>query len=209
MSEYYSQHSQDRFLDEHIFKGKTGGVFVEIGAFNGEAFSNTCFFERFRGWTGLCVEPLPHHFEAMKTKRNCIMLNACISDVEGEEDFLVCTGWCEMLSGLLKSYDPDHLKRIDREIQEYNCSKTIVKVPTLVLSKTLPYFHLDNIDYCSIDTEGSEMQVLRSIDFEKTQIYCFTIENNYKDNTIEKFMISKGYKKEKTLGTDELYLKVS
>ncbi len=54
---FYSQAGQDQFLFEHFFRGKRNGVFVEVGAFDGEQFSNTLFFERVMGWKGLCVEP--------------------------------------------------------------------------------------------------------------------------------------------------------
>ena len=56
---FHSQVGQDRFLLENFFRGRRNGVFVDIGAYDGETFSNSLFFERTMGWTGLCVEPLP------------------------------------------------------------------------------------------------------------------------------------------------------
>ena len=56
---FYSQVGQDRFLLENFFRGRRGGVFLDIGAYDGETLSNTLFFEKTMGWTGLCVEPLP------------------------------------------------------------------------------------------------------------------------------------------------------
>ena len=55
---HVSQAGQDRVLDR-VLGGKTGGVFVDIGAYDGRTGSNTLFFERERGWTGLLVEPVP------------------------------------------------------------------------------------------------------------------------------------------------------
>ncbi len=63
---FHSQVGQDRFLLENFFRGKRGGVFVDIGAYDGETFSNSLFFERTMGWTGLCVEPLPSAFEKLQ-----------------------------------------------------------------------------------------------------------------------------------------------
>lgn len=54
--EYYSQFGQDKFLDQKIFKGKNSGFFLEIGADDGVRYSNTYFFEKFRGWQGICIE---------------------------------------------------------------------------------------------------------------------------------------------------------
>lgn len=203
---YYSQHGQDKFIDE-FFGAKIGGVFVEIGAHNGEAFSNTCFLERERQWTGLLVEPLPHCFEQMKEKRNCQMLNACISDKEGEEDFLYMNGWTEMLSGLVNSYDPKHKMRIDKEAVEYNCQGQTIKVKTYTGKKVFEDFNLKNIDYLSVDTEGSELQILQSIDFGAVNIKCISVENNYNDDTILKYLTRFGYRRIKQLGSDDIYFK--
>lgn len=205
---FYSQHGQDQFLDEHIFRGKKNGVFVEVGAHNGEAFSNTCFLERERGWTGILFEPIPKCYQDLLTKRNCLSMNVCVSDREGEEEFLVTEGYTEMLSGIVRTYDPAHLQRINNELVEYGGSKKTIKVSSVLLDKTLVYHGLTKVDYCSIDTEGSELKILQSIDFSKVSISCFTVENNYTDNQIEAFLKSKGYTKHgKTFGTDELYIK--
>ena len=39
--------------------GHDWGIFVEAGAFDGYGGSNTYWFERFRGWTGVLIEPTP------------------------------------------------------------------------------------------------------------------------------------------------------
>ena len=54
--QFYSSAGQDRFLLDHFFRGKRGGVFVEIGT-GGEADSNTLFFERAMAWRGLRSAP--------------------------------------------------------------------------------------------------------------------------------------------------------
>lgn len=205
--EYYSQHRQDRYLDEEIFKSKENGVFVDVGAFNGEAFSNTCFFERFRDWTGLCIEPLPEYFEQMKTKRKCQLLNACVSDTEGEQEFWHLTDWCSMLSGLASSYDEAHVKRIHSELKDYGGTKSVTKVKTYLLKNILAQYNLTHIDYISIDTEGSEMQILKSIDFSKVNITCFSVEDNYNDPAFDDFLKQYGYSKINRLGTDNIYLR--
>ena len=56
---YYSQLGQDRFLNENYFKNKLTGTFVDIGAHDGNTYSNSKFFENL-GWSGLCVEPIPN-----------------------------------------------------------------------------------------------------------------------------------------------------
>lgn len=206
MTEYFSQHGQDQYLEENVFKGKRNGVFVEIGAFNGLGMSNTAFFEREREWTGILFEPIPSRHAEIVKNRQCLSMQVCVSDHEGEEEFTVMEGWTEMLSGITRTYDPAHVHRINSELSEHGGTKKTIKVASVLLDKTLAYHGMHHVDYCSIDTEGSEFQILQSIDFDKVSIYCFTVENNYSDDRVERFMKEKGYHKhEQKFGTDELY----
>lgn len=66
---------------------------------------------------------------------------------------------------------------------------------------------MNSIDLCSIDVEGGELQVLKSIDFEKTNIECFLIENNYGDKDVEYFLTNRGYELINKLEWDDVYLK--
>ena len=50
---FYSAIGIDRFVWENFFRGHRQGTFVEVGAADGENFSNTLFFERSMAWTGL------------------------------------------------------------------------------------------------------------------------------------------------------------
>lgn len=59
---YKSQEGQDKWADEHVFHGRTGGVFVDLGCYDGVTYSNTWYFERVLNWTGVCVEPNPAVF---------------------------------------------------------------------------------------------------------------------------------------------------
>jgi len=202
---YRSQLGQDRFLNETYFKDKTTGVFVDIGAHDGLFYSNSKYFEDL-GWTGLCVEPLPDIFLKLKENRKCICENYAITNEEGEDDFLVIKGYAEMLSGLVKDYDPMHLNRIDGEVNYYGGSKEVVKVNTIRLQTLLDKYNINSIDFLSIDTEGNELKVLESIDFNKTKIFAISLENNYKHTNIREFLASKNFEFVKTLDVDEVYI---
>jgi hypothetical protein len=86
--DFYSQCAQDSFLFERFFYGKRGGVFVDIGAYDGQKFSNTLFFERYLGWSGLCVEPQAAAFRKLSSRRACRCEQVCVGDFEGEDEFL-------------------------------------------------------------------------------------------------------------------------
>ena len=204
--QFYSQLGQDQFLFERFFFGKRNGIFVDIGAYDGKTFSNTLFFEQSLGWTGLCIEPLPGEFEKLQSCRTATCANTCVSDYNGISDMLDVdvTNDARMLSGLIENYDPRHVERIDR----VSIQKSVIRVPVTTLTDLLQTHNLTKVDYCSIDTEGSELKILLSLDFEQYDISLFTIGNNYKDGRILDFMAQKGYELVVEFhGYDQLYRK--
>jgi FkbM family methyltransferase len=192
---YFSQCGQDRFLDQEIFRGYRRGVFVEVGAWDGVDLSNTVFFERERGWTGLAIEPLPDRYRQLVANRTCDSLNVAISDVEGDAEFLSISGPTSMLSGLVSTYHPRHVVRIDREAAELGATKTTLRVPTRRLDSIFREKGLTRIHYLSIDVEGAEFECLRSIDFNAVYIDIIGFEDNYPETTapILDYLNARGY----------------
>jgi len=84
VDQYKSQYLQGLLLDRWIFGGVAGGTFVDIGAHDGVAYSNSFVFEKLRGWRGVCNRTNPTVFaqlaveQAMHTTLNC-----CVSDSAG------------------------------------------------------------------------------------------------------------------------------
>jgi FkbM family methyltransferase len=202
---YYSQYGQDRFLDRAIFNKKRNGYFIDIGAHDGVAYSNSFFFEKERGWRGICFEPNPNVFSKLKANRKCDVRNECVSNKTGKVSFMVVSGWAEMLSGIVENYDQRHLKRIDASVEKHGGEKAYFDVECIRLDQiNLP----TEIDYINIDVEGSELKVLEGIDFDTSLVKVLTIENNYNSAEIGEFMLNRGYKKLRVLG-DEIYVKES
>jgi FkbM family methyltransferase len=201
---FYSQVAQDRFLLENFFRGRRGGVFLDIGAYDGETLSNTAFFERSMGWTGLCVEPLPSAFAKLTARRKALCENVCVADFEGEADFLESDTASPdemMLSGMPAHFDPRHLERLEQRAT----TRVTRRVPVTKLSTLLTKHGLFDIDYCSIDTEGAELAILSDFDPDRFRIKVFTIENNWDDERIPNLMAEKGYEFFAKLEWDNVY----
>ena len=215
---YKSQYGQDKYIDK-LFEQKEGGVFLDIGAHDGEFLSNTYFLEKHRDWTGMCFEPNPRLFANLVKIRNCICIEGAASDVEGEFDFLDIEG-VEALGGLVSKYDERHLDRIDHDFEMYKGKgREVIKVSCYNVNKLLLENNIKHVDYCSIDTEGGELDIVKSIDLAKIFIAVFTIENNYQEkNKVKKFLRdlrkktvngylrSKGYKLIDSLNCDEVFI---
>lgn len=204
---YYSQLGQDKFIDEYL-NGKQNGFFIDIGAHDGKSSSNSLFFEEFRNWSGICIEPGIDEFEKLNSFRKSLNVKCCISGYDGESDFTYIRGYSNMLSGLSESYDDKHKMRINNEINSYGGEIINIKIPVFKLQTILDKNNIIDIDYCSVDTEGSEFNVIKSIDFNKTNIKIFSIENNYGDDTIKKFLEEKGYILYKKIQWDDIFIKL-
>ncbi len=189
--QFFSQAGQDHFLFENFFRGKRDGVFVDVGAYDGERCSNSMFFERFLGWRGLCVEPMAAAFSSLAARRRCICEQVCVSDFEGDARFVeIGTGTDEMmLSGLAERFDPRRIDRLRRA-----ASATIERlVPVKRLSTLLEKHSLLQVDYCSIDAQGAELSILSELDLQRFKIGVFTIESEYGDERIARLMAERGY----------------
>lgn len=205
---YYSQKGQDKLLNEVIFKGKKEGFFVEIGAHDGVSFSNSYFFERNLGWTGICVEPNPVIFDLLTANRSCVCEQICISDSHEKKSFLLCEGYMlEMYSGLLHNYDPRHLARIDTEMCVFGGGKEVILVDCCTLKSLFKKHMITRIDFLSIDIEGGEQAALESIDFSEVTIDVIVVENNFNETMIKDYLVTKDYVLRAHIGKDDIYIR--
>jgi len=179
--------------------------YVDVGANDGLIVSNTAYYDLDLGWNGICIEPHPRAFsELIKNRPNAINLNICISDEEGEVDFCTVSGYAEMLSGIEKFYHQDHKLRIDSEINTHGGNKKIERIVSKPLKQVLFENKVKKVDYLSIDTEGSELEILKSIDFDKVDIRIISTENSSKSN-IKEFLESKNFAFADIICGDEIY----
>ena len=195
---YYSQVKQDEILDKEVFKGYKRGIFVEIGAWDGVCFSNTLFFEKERNWRGINIEPLPDKYaDLVKNRPTAINLNIAVNDVEEETEFLAISGNTGMLSGIRTNYDARHLERIEKETTELKTTASTLRIQTRRIDSIFREDNVRRVHYLSIDAEGSEMNIIRSIDFDFTYIDVIGFENNYTDKTLPiiTYLEGKGYTK--------------
>lgn len=205
---YYSQYGQDFFLAK-LFKGKRKGTFVDIGAYDGVTFSNTYYLEKNLEWKGLCVEPNPTPFKKLKAARNSININCGIGTSTVPLQFLALTGAGEMLSGFTSTFDVSHYARIDAMEKVYQLTKSTILIEVTPLADLLHRVNMRTVDYCNIDVEGGEMEVLKSIDFDSITIKLISVENNLGTKDAQAFLKPLGYRKIWKIGSDEFYERYS
>lgn len=198
---------QDRWLYENVFGPKPGGTFVDVGAF-GEEGSNTYFFEKALGWTGLLIEPNTLKLDALReTRPNAKVINCAIDDQPGERPFLQICGVNEQLSGLLDNYDPRWKAMLDQQHAVHGNQQNVITVPCRRLQDIFDEHNLTHIDYMSVDTEGSEIKVLQSVDWARMDITAITVEDAHSDLIIEPILAPFGYKLVHRQWPDQFFVK--
>lgn len=203
---YVSRSGQDKFLNEHIFRNKTAGIFVDIGAYDGIFESNTYFFEKSLHWSGVCIEPLALAYEALTKNRSCACVRGAVAATSGKREFVEVYGRFPYLSGFVNTYYLSNWKIINLE-DLHKGGWRIIMVPVYTFNAICAARNIKHIDYVSISTQGSEEEIVKSIDFAAIDITAISIENPYAKTTITSDMVLNGYKLIVRLGTTEIYLK--
>lgn len=188
-----SQYCQDNFIDTFITQKKENGFFVDIGAHDGKKWSNSYFFEKVRNWNGICIEPIQEVYQELVKNRNVLCICGGVSSYDGIAEFYRVQGEPEQLSGLVSTYHPDHKNRMTFEIKRDNGGLEIQMIPVFTLNTILEKYKVFSVDYLSIDTEGSEFEIIKAIDFDRFYIQVMSIENTHHGQALRDFLKSKGF----------------
>jgi FkbM family methyltransferase len=170
----FSQANQDLSVLYFTHYAGKKGFYVEIGAGDGIKLSNTYLLEK-AGWYGIIVDPVNYSSENIKL-RKCIKDNRAVYSKSGlklpffsVENIPTAYPQAENFSGIL-----DHIGAYPKTFPN-----KIIDVETVSLNDLLEQHNAPNkIDYISIDTEGSEFEIISNFDFNKYDVEIFTIEHN-------------------------------
>lgn len=183
-----SQILQDLFV-LYFLKEKKGGFFVDFGATDGVELSNSFLLENSYNWSGIVAEPSRHFHDALRKNRSCIIDYRCVSIASGDTvAFNEVTG--SGLSSMADFAEDDWHGDDRRNSIQYNVET--VSLNELLIQHAAP----EDIDYLSIDTEGSELSILSSLDFSRFLPKIITVEHNFVDEkryAIYRLLSENGY----------------
>jgi len=185
-----------------FYNNKTDGYFIEIGASNGIVLSNTYLLEKEYNWKGICVEPIPEKFESLcKNRPNSLCYDYAVYNESNKIVVFTIANICDLLSGI-----SDH---IDCHVNKVNDNKTEITRTTITLNDLLEKSNAPTfIDYLSLDTEGSELEILKSVDFQKYTFGLIDIEHNFiepRRSQMRDLLTSNGYEYIKQNQWDDCY----
>jgi len=152
-------HGMDVKLDSIIDRDR--GFFIEAGANDGFTQSNTYWLERFRGWRGLLVEPMPEQAAEARRSRPDSTVVECALVAADHPEPTVHMRFGDLMSAVDGVQEVDWSRRglILGWRDPYE-----LDVPARTLSSLLDELSAPEIDLLSLDVEGFEAQVLRGLD---------------------------------------------
>ena len=191
---HYAQIFPDIFAS-FVVKNKFDNTFLEFGATNGRDLSNTFLLEKELGWSGVLAEPDVQWLNSLKKNRpNSKIITQCIWK-NSNEKLNFFSSSMGVLSTLEEFKYSDKKSMPDNSSKRNKSGKTIL-VETISLNDVIKkYFNGISPSYISVDTEGSEFDILNSFDFIKYKPAVFTVEHNFTNlqKKIDQLMIENNF----------------
>jgi FkbM family methyltransferase len=192
----YSERYEDVIIDG-ILGNKNRGVYLDIGAYDPHRLSNTKRFYD-RGWRGCNIEPNPTRFERfVRARPDDVNLNAGISNFAGKQVFF------EAEHEYLSTFSEERAREL-RAMGEKIRRKVEVAVITMA-DVFVEHLKGATVDFCSIDTEGMDLVILKNNDWRRfrPRVICVEVSlsrvqanGNQRAESVESFLASVGYKKQ-------------
>jgi FkbM family methyltransferase len=196
----YADYETDLEIQKYFDPGYSG-VCIDIGAGFGTERSNTYYFEK-KYWRCLCIEPNPGLYNHMRMYRRLALNIACSNyDKKGVafQIYDINDGNQEAISSLVvdKRLVESHKGMINK-VEE-------IKVEVKKLDTVLSRINLEKIDFVSIDTEGTELEVLMGFDINRWKPSLFIIENNFEESKFLDYLRDFGYKFSQRIGVNDFF----
>ena len=174
---FYSFGGIDNLIQQ-IFKSQKKGIYIDIGCGHPIKNNNTYLLNK-KGWSGINIDLDIDNIELFKIYRpKDLNICAAISDEMKETD-------------LFFYHSRSALNTIDKKTANYQKAKvtSIKKIKTTTLNNVLgeSIYNSSNIDFLSIDVEGSELSVLKNFNFHKFKPKVIVVE--YLDLSLNKLEI--------------------
>jgi len=183
-----SQFAQDLFV-AFVFGDDRDGTFIEFGGADGITHSNSLSLEK-RGWRGALIEPNPFEYPLLKRNRpNTLSYNAAIKCSDSDYAELIVVGQLSSIRGYEDRDFHADTRRNSTVRSTVRCIELDEVVRRLAPAR-------GEIDYISMDTEGTEVPILQRFGFSNGPL-TFTIETNSRaddEAAIRAILHKKGYK---------------
>lgn len=193
---YYGLNQIDKKIEDYL--NYNDGFYIELGANDGIQQSNTYYFEQYRNWKGILIEPIGQRYLECfrnRSKNNKIFCNACVS-FEYKEKFVELTYSNLMTTANNLESDLSNpiehaksgLKYIPNKENNYTFGSLASTLNSILLKSDAP----KKIDFLSLDVEGAEIEVLKGVNHKQFRFKYICIESRNKEKLSE-YLIENDY----------------
>lgn len=167
----YSQRDEQKHILNAV-SSLSNGTFLDIGAFHPEKFSNTrALFEL--GWSGVMVEPAPDLADNLRSfysdSTNIQIVEVAVGTENKTVVFFDSHG--DAIGTTVSSH-------ADLWRRDYNVPYDEIEVSMVTYDNLLALCDYDTFDFISLDIEGADLDVFKTMDLDKTQTKCVCVEWN-------------------------------
>tara|TARA_B100000963_G_scaffold200386_1_gene174527 strand:+ start:1529 stop:2233 length:705 start_codon:yes stop_codon:yes gene_type:complete len=203
---FYSQNKEDVFVLNY-FKKKNNGFYVDVGCHHPTRINNTYLLYR-HGWRGVNIDMSKLSIDLFNIlRKNDVNVHSAVSTKNKKINYYTNKGLFLSASIIQKKNDAKF------KYKEQVSSKPL----TIILDKTI--YKRKQIDFLSIDAEGADYEVLRSLDLKKykPKLICIEIWGDWKNqkkklkiknHKIYKYLVEKNYKLVTNLAENFIFKKV-
>ena len=192
---HYAEFAEDIMINR-IFNNIQDGFYLDIGAYHPIKGSLTYTLHK-RGWKGMNIDLSKTSIDLFNIARpKDININCAISNFSGDTHY----------------FENSPINQQNSLISN-NLEQKKIKIKSYKVDEILSLNNINKVDFINIDTEGNELDILESINYEKTNPYLFTIEENsfFMNNNSKlakiKFMKEKNYELINIIGVTMFFVK--
>jgi len=196
MKSYYGQFQDDKFIEEFLVKNNIPldyGCCLEVGLGDAIGGSNTYLFENHYGWDVLCFEPNPYLYnEAINQGRKKVINCAVGKENQDNVPFTIVALQGNNQTAVSSLHLDNRLIESHKDLidQTQTITTSVKTLNTLLLENSI-----NEITFLTIDTEGTELDVLKGFNLSKWRPKLIMVENNFNDPFCEDYLTLFSYKK--------------
>jgi len=165
------------------------GYAIDVGASDGVSVNTTYSLEKYRGWNVLCVEPNPQFRASLSSNRKLVVECACDAESLPVAQFHVHMDCAEAYSSLRPT------KHHPRWKPEPDARWEVTDIEVRTLESLLDEYKFPRLDALCVDTEGTELDVLRGIDLHKWKPKVVVVESWDEGGVLEPYLADCGYRR--------------
>lgn len=215
--DFHAAHGQDKWLlDVIVFssrnfsRSRSQWTFVEAGAYDGLTGSNVATLEKNYGWRGLCFEPNTNNFDkVVRSRPLCRAVNAILCDPAATRagtkvSFQQLLSPYDQESGVVDFMDQIKQDRLNSLLPQFKGG--VQDLPCHDMSDDVVQFVSadGHVDLLSLDVEGSEYSVLKTIDWNRVHFDIAFVERSHEEDVI-RLMEDNQYKHVARVGDDNVF----